>query len=538
VSSKSIFPLPFVLIATYFLKNLISVDPHNKLQINSIVTMIIIILIIYSLISVFIIIKRPKISFEVQISYFLEALALLVIVTTTTINILALRGAPFVPGAIWGDLGAYLKISILFKNDLLHTQVDGYPQLWFYFVGLISKILYTEVVYIYKQITIFASIIFSYISLKIWQLSLGKILGTIFILPTLFSLITWRDFAHLMFVPIFILLIRLLISAKENKRLNKLIIKSSLLGIIFGLAMSLYYSNLYWALMGLSFLIITVSVKTKNFTKDENILIINFFCGFINTFLTFVNFEFISVENILLKFILLTLINLCVVMISMKLKHKLIHIRMITFLLGSFLIIGTYYFMPLDFYQPDGILNNHIFNPQIDLDLFGAVKFIIIYLGILFSLRSKDLRYIIFFLFTLIISSFLTKYYIIAQLAVTGNVGLFERADTILYHSWKILEVISLGGIVSYIYLNNKSKLENINFKNYSIMIFSILFAIMISHKLSEIYIKTFPPYNETVRWAHEVCLSSFDSKTIFPEKIINTGEGKIMEDYITNYCR
>jgi hypothetical protein len=421
--------------------------------------------------------------------------------------LVALDGTPFYFGLYEGDLGAHMlhvERAIQFGWDQ-----SGYPPLWSAIVGRLSVFLNLDPFLSYKFISIYFIGIWSALNLVILRKAFPPLLAELLAiyLTFSFSIDGWKSAGETwtqMFL--LILIMRLYLFQKnqiEFRFLERL--KTMLIGLLFGLSVTLYYGRFWWTILSLA-LAMGLTLLIKQNREKLQLSVIDFVLGAAIALLPVASLRQVSYGALTAgdHFILVwwILITFNALWITVRLPNSLQKaIGNIFFLMAPILIFFEVSKVTIsDTYAPANLFGNMV--P--DFGFSSTIGLIVIVLFVTFGLfvfnrRESVLTLQVGFLASNMLSALLMKFYYAFEMYKTENIELYPRANSTIMFSWFL--IISI-----FTYLMAKATMDLLESKfvrtNFSdswqlriapIFIVTIIVALYASGQLSQVQWEMFP---------------------------------------------
>ncbi len=419
-------------------------------------------------------------------------------------NKLALSKVPLPPGDIRGDNGALL-------SGMMRAQETGwsgnfYPPVWLSLVGNIARFSGNSVLEIWKPVFLLSVVLLPGLVLLAWRQAFTPLIAAAFTFLFTFVTIEWKSIANLIMTAMFIAIAyRVVFTEKYNSKFD---IRIFFYGIFFGLASLTYYGNLWWSLIAIALLVVSLA-----FYSNREILLLRVFDAGIGFLLIFAPSQ--VGPRLGLSGLVTILLILILSFLRILLQQQIFFSNVIAYLTILFVPAGVFFTVVTsttgdEWFYP-AMEQNPVPNLGLSFNTQGLLFLFITLVGIIIAFKIKEFKATIVVALTTFISSALMMFWFAAQMEVTGRVELWPRAGATFSFAWQLITLVALFALLTSEYFENFLKSiwpKNLtNFQNLFLTLLLIFpFLVVHARTLSETQDGIFPIGENEVWLAYRAC--------------------------------
>jgi hypothetical protein len=387
----------------------------------------------------------------------------------TGTSFVALGETPLYFGLWRGDLGVHMSYV---QSALEHgIPSSNYPPLWPTIVAGINDIFQLNIFFSYKTISILSIGFFITINLLLFQLAFPKLLAEILALVTTFTFATdgFKSAGNIWTQLFLLILIRRLSDGRGKSRFGKIHDRYTflILGIGFGMAVSLYYGQLWWISGSLA-----IGLLLTNFIKEDRVFvqvsILDFLLGSSIVLGPLFLGRLKGFDLILLSILISTALVIRFVFGQSKIISIVARIN--SFISAAIIFMMIFNYKVGDSYLYPSIFGNMV--PEFNLlnIVFLIITFTLFILGtFILVIEGNVNRNYLVFLVGNILSASLMMFYFAFDMHRSNFVQLWPRASSTILDSWTYLIFILSFGIIAQTINYVQAKFKNVkNFESAS----------------------------------------------------------------------
>lgn len=461
--------------------------------------------IIFFLIPFFLIIKfRFNFSKEKIVTLILYVGISLNIAFVAAANKLALSKVPLPPGDIRGDNGALLFGAIQAQET--GWSGNSYPPVWLSLIGNIARFSGNSVLEIWKPVFLLSVVLLPGLILIAWRQAFTPLAAAAFTFSFTFGTIEWKGIANLIMTAMFIAIAYRIVFAEKND--SRFDIQIFFYGVFFGLASLTYYGYLWWSLISIALLVVSLAFYSK-----REIMLLRVFDAGLGFLLIFAPSQVGSRFG--LSGLVTILLVLSLIFLRILLQKQIFISNIIAYL--TFLFVPSSVFFAIvtstidDEWFYAEMEQNPVPNLGLGFNTQGLLFLLITLVGITIAFKIKEFRATIVVAVTTFISSALMMFWFATQMEVTGKVELWPRAEGTFRFAWYLLTLVAILAILTSDYF--EKFIKNIwpknlaNFQNIFLTLV-LIFPILAIHArtISEVQDGIFPIGENEIWLAYRAC--------------------------------
>ena len=481
---------------------------------------------------VFILLKQKLLlAKDKLIEYILYFGIFLNITFVAAANNLALSKVPLPPGDIRGDNGALL--SGMMRAAETGWSGNSYPPVWLSLVGNIARIFGEPVLEIWKPVFLISVVLLPGLVLLAWRQAFNPIAAAAVTFLFTFGTIEWKGIANLVMTAMFIAIAFEISNSKSSSfSFNP---KLFAYGLIFGLSALTYYGYLWWSLLA-----ITVLIVSLWFRKNREYLLIKVLDAGLGAILILGPSQLGPRLNLSGLMFILIIVSSIILRILVQRTNFICGV--LGYLTGLSIPVAVIYILF------SSTINDEWFYPELEINPVpnlglgfntSGIFFILITLvGLILAFSELRFRSAILVMATSFISAALMMFWWAARMEVTDKVELFPRAAGTFGFAWSVLTLIALIAILTSTYFSDfirrvwPKKLSQVNNIFLTLVLLLPIVAIH-ARTLSEAQDGIFPIGENGVWLAYRACDNPHEDPML--AKVFE--ESPFIQDFLRENC-